>query len=321
MGAMIKQSLLSLSRSSLAEALVKETPLRAMSRRFVPGETVDALVEAAREANGQGLSVTANYLGEEQHDRESAEAAVDTYVGLIDRIQAEGLDAGLSVKPSQLGETIGRGFLLENVTRLLHRAEEAGTFVRFDMESSEHTDGTLKAFEELWSRGHRRIGVVLQAYLRRTEEDVRRMNELGASVRLCKGAYDEPRKIAFQGRDEIRESFVRCMELLLRDGFEPALATHDDTLLRAAASFAARHGIAPEEFEFQMLHGVRRDLQDRLVADGWSVRVYLPFGESWYPYLTRRLAERPANILLLAGSVIRESPVGFLMPDSNGGRR
>lgn len=318
---MIKQSLLTLSRSSLAETLVKETPLRAMSRRFVPGETLEELVEAAREANDEGLKVTANYLGEEQHDRKTAEAAVDTYIGLVDRIEEEGLDAGLSVKPSQLGETIGREFLLENVTRLLDRAGGAGIFVRFDMESSEHTRSTLEAFEELWRRGHRRIGVVLQAYLRRTEQDVRRMNELGASVRLCKGAYSEPRKIAFQGRDEIRKNYVRCMELLLRDGFRPALATHDDTLLRAAASFAARHGIGPDEFEFQMLHGVRRDLQDRLVADGWRVRVYLPFGESWYPYLTRRLAERPANILLLAGSVIRESPVGFLMPDSNGGRR
>lgn len=318
---MIKESLLSLSRSSLAETLVKETPLRAMSRRFVPGESVDTLVEAAREANRDGLKITANYLGEEQHDRQSAEAAVDTYVGLVDRIQADGLDAGLSIKPSQLGESIDRAFLLENVERILHRAGEAGIFVRLDMESSEHTESTLEAFETLWDRGHRRVGVVLQAYLRRTESDVRRMNELGASVRLCKGAYNEPRKIAFQGRDRIHENFVRCMELLLEDGFQPAIATHDDTLLRAAAGFAARHGIGPGEFEFQMLHGVRRDLQSRLVSDGWTVRVYLPFGESWYPYLTRRLAERPANILLLAGSVLRESPVGFLMPDSNGGRR
>lgn len=318
---MIKESLLALSRSSLAESLVKDTPLRAMSRRFVPGESVDALVQAVRSANQAGLKVTANYLGEEQHDRESAEAAVHTYVGLVDRIQEDGLDAGLSIKPSQLGESIDRGLLLENIERILHRAGEAGIFVRIDMESSEHTESTLEAFETLWSRGHRRVGIVLQAYLRRTEEDVRRMNELGASVRLCKGAYNEPRRIAFQGKDAIRESFVRCMELLLEDGFRPALATHDDTLLRAAAGFAAHHGIEPEEFEFQMLHGVRRDLQSRLVSDGWRVRVYLPFGESWYPYLTRRLAERPANILLLAGSVLRESPMGFLLPGSNGGRR
>ncbi|MDX1566204.1 MAG: proline dehydrogenase family protein [Longimicrobiales bacterium] len=318
---MIKEGLLSLSRSSLAETLVKETPLRAMSRRFVPGETLDALLEAARKANEEGLKVTANYLGEEEHDRASAEAAVETYVGLVDRIQEEGLDAGLSVKPSQLGETIGRDFLLENLTRILHRAGEAEVFVRLDMESSEHTEATLEAFEELWSRGHRGVGVVLQAYLRRTEGDIRRMNELGASVRLCKGAYSEPKDIAYQGREKVKERFRECMKLLLTHGTRPAIATHDDELIRATSRFAAHSGTHPESFEFQMLHGVRRDLQRRLVSDGWRIRVYIPFGESWYPYLARRLAERPANILLLAGSVIRESPVGFLLPDSNGGER
>jgi len=318
---MIKEGLLSLSRSSLAETLVTETPLRAMSRRFVPGETIDSLAEAARAANAEGLSVTANYLGEEEHDRKSAEAAVDAYVGLLDRIQEEDLDAGISVKLSQLGEQIGDDFLLENVTRILHRASEAEAFVRLDMESSEHTRSTLEIFEELWSRGHRRVGVVLQAYLRRTRSDIRKMNDLGASVRLCKGAYSEPKRIAYQSRDGIKESFLQSMELLLSEGSSPGIATHDDELIRATCHFAAHNGVGPEEFEFQMLHGVRRDLQRRLVADGWKVRVYIPFGESWYPYLARRLAERPANILLLAGSVIRESPVGFLLPDSNGSGR
>ncbi|MFW5904920.1 MAG: proline dehydrogenase family protein [bacterium] len=318
---MIREGLLSLSRSSLAETLIKETPLRAMSRRFVPGETVEDLVEAARKANADGLKVTVNYLGEEEHDRASAEAAVETYVGLVDRIQQEGLDSGLSVKPSHLGEAVGREFLLENLTRILHRAGEADLFVRMDMESSEHAETTLDVFEELWSRGHRGVGIALQAYLHRTEDDIRRMNELGASVRLCKGAYSEPKEIAYQGRQKVKERFLECMKLLLAEGTRPTIATHDDELIRATSRFAAHNGVHPESFEFQMLHGVRRDLQRRLVSDGWRVRVYIPFGESWYPYLARRLAERPSNILLLAGSVIRESPLGFLLPDSNGGRR
>ncbi len=317
---MLREGILLLSRSSVAETLVKETPLRAMSRRFVPGESVQDLLEAVRSANGEGLRVTANYLGEAEHSREGAVAAAATYEKILERIDAEGLDAGLSVKFTQLGQKIGREFLRDNLLDLLDRARRKDVFIRFDMESSDYTQRTLDTFEELWAEGWRGIGVVLQSYLHRTADDVRRMNELRAPVRLCKGAYSEPPEIAYQDRDEVDGNFVRCMKRLLAEGRHPAIATHDERMIDATVRFASRRGIGPEAFEFQMLHGVRRDLQHELREDGWPVRVYIPFGEAWYPYLMRRLAERPANLAFLAGSVIRESPLGFLWPAGNGRR-
>lgn len=315
---MLRESLIRLGRSSTAETLVRKTPLRAMSRRFVPGETVDELVEAIRDANGTGLTATVNYLGEAERSRRTCRAAGDTYLRIMDHIAAEGLDAGLSVKFTQLGQEIGDDFLRENLTRLLERGREDGIFIRFDMESSDYTQPTLDAFEALWKDGWRRIGAVLQSYLRRTEDDVRRMNQLGASVRLCKGAYAEPADVAYQDRETVDRSFVRCMKRLLSEGRSPAIATHDERMIDATVEFASREGIGPDDFEFQMLHGVRRDLQRELLDDGYPVRVYLPFGRSWYPYLMRRLAERPANVISLAGSVIQESPLGFLWPGGDG---
>ena len=316
---MLREGLIRLGSSSTAETLVRKTPLRAMSRRFVPGETVEELVEAIREANEDGLAVTANYLGEAEHNRRNCRTAGDTYLRIMERIAEEDLDAGISVKFTQLGQEIGDDFLHDNLTRLLERGREEDIFIRFDMESSEYTQPTLDAFEALWHDGWRRIGVVLQSYLRRTEDDVRRMNRLGAPVRICKGAYAEPAEVAYQERKKVDRNFVRCTELLLSEGRDPAIATHDEQMIQATLDFVSRNGIAPGDFEFQMLHGVRRDLQQELLADGYRVRVYIPFGRSWYPYLMRRLAERPANVLFLAGSVIQESPLGFLWPGGSNG--
>jgi proline dehydrogenase len=189
------------------------------------------------------------------------------------------------------------------------------------MESSDYTQRTLDAFETVWNEGWRDIGVVLQSYMKRSEADVGRMNEIGARVRLCKGAYAEPQKVAFQERDEVDENFIFLMNLLLKKGTYPAIATHDDSLIHATVNFARAEGIGSDAFEFQMLHGVRRDLQKQLLAEGFRVRVYIPFGESWYPYLMRRLAERPANMAFLAGSVVKDSPLGFLWPDGKKGTR
>jgi proline dehydrogenase len=187
------------------------------------------------------------------------------------------------------------------------------------MESSEWTQATLDAFEDLWAEGYQNMGTVLQSYLRRTMDDARRMNELGARVRLCKGAYAEPPEVAFQEKVEVDRNFVDVAQALLTDGNYPALATHDDVIIDAIVDFVEKQGIGPERFEFQMLHGVRRDLQQDLRKKGYNVRVYVPFGESWYPYLMRRLAERPANMLFFAGSVIQESPLGFLWPKGKKG--
>ncbi len=311
---MLREGLIRLGDSFVARSLVTRTPLRGMARRFVAGESVDDLVRAAREANAAGLTFTANYLGESERSREAAREAGDVYLRVLERITAEELRGGVSLKFTQLGQEIGEPFLDENLGRLLRRADEAGLFVRFDMESSDYTDPTLDAFEKLWSEGWRGIGVVLQSYLYRTEGDVARMNELGAPVRLCKGAYAEPPAVAWQERDEVDRNFVRCMCRLLADGTYPAIATHDPRMIDATRDFASTERIGAERFEFQMLHGVRRDLQRELLEEGWNVRVYVPFGDAWYPYLMRRLAERPANVVFLAGSVVRESPLGFLWP-------
>ncbi len=315
---MLRDSLIYLSRSSAARAVVTRTPLRAMSRRFVPGETVEALVGAIREANAAGLTAIGNYLGESVHDEPNARQAADIYLSVLEAIGSQKLGANVSLKFTQLGQDISERFLRENLGRVLDRANEVGSFVCFDMESSEYTQRTLDAFEKLWAEGRREIGVVLQSYLHRSAGDVAHMNALGARVRLCKGAYLEPEEVAFQERSEVDRNFVELMRMLLAEGNDPAIATHDERMIEATLEFHRSQGYAIDRFEFQMLHGVRRDLQQQLVADGYRVRTYIPFGEHWYPYLMRRLAERPANMLFFAGSVIQESPLGFLWPKKDG---
>jgi len=311
---MLREGLIFLSRSKTAKAVVTRTPLRGMSRRFVPGESVDDLVRAIREANAEGLTATGNFLGESVHDEANARLAADASFQILERLQAEKIEANISLKFTSLGQDISDEFLAENLNRLLERAKAADGFIRFDMESSEYTQRTLDAFEKIWSEGWRNIGVVLQSYLKRSAGDVARMNELGARVRLCKGAYNEPAEVAFKERAEVDKSFVELTQMLLADGNYPAIATHHEAMIDATVAFHQKEGFAMDRFEFQLLHGVRRDLQRQLVEDGYRVRVYVPFGSHWYPYLMRRLAERPANMLFMAGSVVKESPLGFLWP-------
>ncbi len=315
---MLRRGLHLLGGSERAKRLATGTSVtRAVSRRFVPGERIDSVVAAAEAVNQQGLTATMNYLGEAVRTGALARAAAGTYLELLDRIRTDGLDANISVKPTQLGQEIDEQLLLENLETILERSRPGSIFVRIDMESSRYTKGTLAAFETLWSRGHRNVGVVLQSALRRTEGDVGRMIELGARVRLCKGAYAEPTSVAFDSTREIRRSFFRSMKRLLREGSYPAIATHDEGLIQSARKLVQREGIRRDAFEFQLLYGVRRDLQEALVADGYRVRVYIPFGEMWYPYLMRRLAERPENFFFLVGNVLRESPLGVLWPGGN----
>jgi proline dehydrogenase len=311
---MLRTTLIYLSESNTAKALVTRTPLRRMSKRFVPGEEIDDFLRAAAEANAADLEVTGNYLGEAEHDERTARDAVNAYLRILDGIVRQGLKGNVSVKPTQVGLEIGKEFFKENLRPLLDKAKEAGVFVRWDMESSEWTQATLDPFEELWAEGYQNMGVVLQSYLRRTMDDGKRMNELGVRVRLCKGAYVEPPEVAFQDKAEVDRNYVEVAKVLMKDGVYPALATHDDAIIDILKVFASKEGIGPERFEFQMLHGVRRDLQQQLRKEGYNVRVYVPFGISWYPYLMRRLAERPANVLFFVGSVVQESPLGFLWP-------
>ncbi len=312
---MLRRGLLFLSNSDSARKVLTGTPVtRSLSQRFVPGETVDAVIAATREANAQGLKVTANYLGEAVRSEADARSAADTYVDLLQRIASENLDANASLKFTQMGQDISEEALADNLGRVLEAARAGGIFLRFDMESSDYTERTLDAFGSLWNAGWRDIGVVLQSYLKRTPGDVRRMIELGARVRICKGAYAEPPAVAWQDPVKIRDAYIEVMGWLLREGNYPGIATHDDLIIEAARRFAEREGIDRSRFEFQMLYGVRRDLQKQLVDDGYNVRVYVPFGEKWYPYLMRRLAERPENVLFMAGSVVKESPLGALWP-------
>jgi proline dehydrogenase len=203
--------------------------------------------------------------------------------------------------------------LRRNVLRIIDAARVHDIFVRFDMEGTAHTQRTLDFFRSLWDTGYRNIGVVLQSYLRRTQHDVREANLLGARVRLCKGAYREPEQYAFQERPAVAASFGEAMKALLSDGVYAGIATHDEEMIDATRSHAARHRIPRSAWEFQMLYGVRRDLQHQLLDDGYNVRVYVPFGEAWYPYLMRRMAERPANLFFIATAVLRESPLRFLL--------
>jgi len=315
---MLREALIFLSESNSAKAVVTKTPLRRMSSRFVPGETVEDFLRAAVEANAAGLMVTGNYLGEAEHDERTARDAVAAYLQILDGIVSRGLNGNISVKPTQVGLEIGKEFFKDNLRQLLDRARESGVFVRWDMESSRWTQATLEPFEELWAEGYRNLGPVLQSYLRRTRDDAIRMNALGARVRLCKGAYVEPAELAFQDKAKVDQNFVEVAKLLMAEGNYPGLGTHDDRIIETLKSFASKEGIGPDRFEFQMLHGVRRDLQQQLRKEGYNVRVYVPFGVSWYPYLMRRLAERPANVLFFVSSVIKDSPLGFLWPKGRG---
>lgn len=312
---MLRQSLLYLSESHAAQRVVTGSPIsRRMAERFVAGDTVDKAVEAARELNRAGLSVSLDYLGESVSSREEAEAGADMAVHLVERIAAEGIEANISVKPTQLGLDIDEDFCRANVERVLSRARELGDgegeiFVRLDMESSDYTERTVALTEALWEAGYHNVGTVLQSYLRRTPEDVERLMGLGSRIRLVKGAYKEPETVAFPDKADVDRMFVEEMQSLLARGKYPAIATHDEAIIDATRRFAWEHGVSKDAFEFQMLYGIRRDLQTRLREEGYNVRVYVPFGDSWYPYLMRRLAERPANVLFIAGSIARESPL------------
>lgn len=313
---MLRQGLIHLSESGLARRIATNAPgARTMARRFVAGETVEDGIRAARELNAAGLSATLDNLGESVHQRSEATAAADLYLTLIDRITEEGLDANVSLKLTQMGQDIDEGFLRENVGRVLERARAADMFVRFDMESSDYTQRTIEFFRTVRDEGFTNCGIVLQSYMRRTEADVRMANSLSARVRLCKGAYREPESVAFQDKKDVDDNFVSMMKLLLQEGTYPGIATHDGAMIDATRNFVREHDIDPTSFEFQMLYGVRRDMQTRLRAEGFRMRVYVPFGDAWYPYLMRRMAERPANLMFIARAVLAESPFRFLVND------
>lgn len=281
---------------------------RQLASRFVAGETVEAGVAAVRDLNAAGITASLDFLGEAVQGAAEARNARDTYLQLLDRIRATGAAAHASVKLTQMGLDVDEALCLESASAIVAKAKAQESFVRIDMEQSAYTERTLQLFKRrLHPEFGDAVGVVLQSYLRRTADDVEQMIALGARVRLCKGAYQEPPTVAFPDKRDVDATYVRCMERLLLKGNYPALATHDARLIEHAKAFARDKGIRPARFEFQMLYGVRRDLQVALRRDGYNVRVYVPFGTQWYPYLMRRLAERPANMAFLLGNILRES--------------
>ena len=279
---------------------------RRFAARFVAGETPESAVAAAVALAKRGITTSLDVLGESVTQAAAAEAAARDYVALLERMAAAGVEVNVSVKPTQMGLDLDPELCERNLRRILDRARQVEGFVRLDMESSAYTQRTLDLFERLHPDFGAGVGVVLQAALRRSTDDVERLIASSARVRLCKGAYLEPESVAYPDKSDVDDHYGRLMERLLEAGNYPGIATHDERLIRRAQEFAGARGIAPERFEFQMLYGVRRDLQERLRAAGWRVRVYVPFGTQWYPYLMRRLAERPANVAFILGNLIRE---------------
>jgi len=306
---MLRASLLWLSEQPRVFRFVRNNRLAGrLASRFVAGETIDTAMAVLRDLNAVHISASLDLLGESVNRAEEARAARDVYLQLLDRIHSAGAKANVSVKLTQMGLDIDESLCLENMRAILTRARQYGSFVRIDMEGSAYTQRTLDFFTRtVHPEFGNTAGVVLQSYLRRTAADVEAMIALGARVRLCKGAYKEPADIAFPDKRDVDASYVSCLERLLEHGTYPGIATHDERIITHARAFAKGRRIDPSRYEYQMLYGVRRDLQHELRAAGYGMRVYVPFGSHWYPYLMRRLAERPANIGFILGNVVRES--------------
>lgn len=304
-----------LSRSTLLRRLASRYGMASptgFARRFIAGETIDDAVEAARSLEARGRRITLDYLGESVATTDDAMAAAREYSRLITAMVAAGIERNVSLKLTQLGLDIDLATCIDNMRRVLESAERHEVFVRIDMEGSAYTEPTLKVLDTLWGLDHRNIGIVLQSCLHRTDADLQRMNDLGIRVRLVKGAYHEAADVAHQKKADVDAAYLRQMRLLLDHGHYPAFATHDEAIHREVQNHAAARGLRNDAYEFQLLYGIRRDLQETLLAGGHRVRVYVPFGRQWFPYFMRRLGERPANVGFVLSALVGEwrSPHG-----------
>lgn len=305
-GPLFRAPILWLTDLPIVRRFAQESGLgRRVALRFVAGETLDDGLRVARALNAIGIAAMLDHLGENVASSEQASAAADAYVLALKRIQDEGLtDANISIKLTQLGHDVSPDTCLENSARVLEAA--GSTLVMIDMEASAYTERTLASYRALRER-YANVGVCIQAYLYRSADDVRALAREGATVRVCKGAYLEPPSVAFPKRSDVDRNFGRLAATLLSAGCRVHLATHDRRLIDAATRFVARRGIPMEQFEFHMLYGIRRDMQTKLTEEGYPVRTYIPYGNQWYPYLTRRLAERPANLRFFLANVLRRA--------------
>ncbi|HZS61641.1 MAG TPA: proline dehydrogenase family protein [Gemmatimonadaceae bacterium] len=305
---MLRSALLYLSNQPQVFKFVRHNTLaRKFAERFVAGETLEQVLDSVVQLNAKGISASLDLLGESIHAESEARASGREYLHMLDRIRERKLDANVSVKLTAMGLDLSEDLCIEIMHDIIARARDYRTFVRLDMESSAYTDRTLRLFyDRLYPVYGNHVGIVLQSCLRRTEADVHHSIDAQCRVRICKGAYREPPAVAFPAKKDVDENYVRCMKRLMKEGNYPGIATHDERIIQQAKAFAKAEHIANDKYEFQMLYGVRRDLQEALVREGYRVRVYVPFGTQWYPYLMRRLAERPANVAFITGNVIRE---------------
>jgi len=301
----LKDTLLYLAHNrNLREFVIHNRATRGISRRFVAGEELDEAIEVTRVLNGQRLQVALDHLGENVSEAEQARAAVQDYIAAIERIKQTGVDANISIKLTALGLDISQELCEQNVRSILEYARQYAIFVCIDMEGSDYTEQTV----DIALRLHKQfeyVGTVIQSYLYRSKKDIEQLIAQGVRVRLVKGAYKEPKEIAFQQKTEVDRNYVRLTMMLLSRGNFPAIATHDEAIINAACKYARDNGIGKSAFEFQTLYGIRRDLQEKLVSQGYKVRIYVPYGSQWYPYLMRRLAERPSNLIFVLSNALR----------------
>lgn len=293
-----RSALIYLSRKEgLKDFAARFSLFKKLTTRFIAGETIEEAVAAIREINAHGCSASFDHLNESVNDVEATEAEVGEYLDVLGRIDETGINSNVSIKLSQFGLEIEPELTYKNAKRIVENAARRGNFVRVDMEGSNVTQATIDIFKRLrYEFGLNDVGIVLQSYLYRTMDDAKDLLKIPARIRLCKGAYDEPPAVAYPEKKDVDENYVRVMQLLLSSGTFHGIATHDPKMIDATIDFAQREGIGQGAFEFQMLYGIRRDLQEQLARDGYGMRVYVPYGKHWYPYFMRRLAERPANI-------------------------
>ncbi|PWT91422.1 MAG: proline dehydrogenase [Acidobacteria bacterium] len=302
---MIKSLLLYMSgQPKLQELATKLEFSRRTARRFVAGEEITEAIAAVKELNRKGFTATLDNLGEFVNTKEEATGASDEYLRALDEIQNNAVNGNVSLKLTQFGILLDEAFCEKNAERVVTRAREYKNFVRIDMENSPVTDSTLRIFSNLRKK-YDNVGIVLQAYLFRTEKDISDMLQLKSRIRLCKGAYKEPPEISFKKKSDTDSNYVKLMKILLKSGIYHGIATHDPNMIQATKNFVAQENIARDAFEFQMLYGIRRDLQDHLIKEGYQMRIYVPYGRDWYSYLMRRMAERPANLLFVVRNFFR----------------
>lgn len=306
----LRDLFLSMSTNTVIRRFIIDFPLsRRVSRRFVAGETLEEAIEVVRKLNAQGQQVTFDLLGESVTKESEARAAKDSYLRALQAIQAAQVSSQVSVKLSQMGLDLSADLCLDNLRQIAAKAKEIGSFVTIDMEDSQHTQATLNVYKTLREEFDN-VGIVIQAYLYRSEEDIKALISMGACVRLCKGAYKEPPTVAFPQKKDVDANMVKLSQMFFQsngNGHRPylQLATHDEKLINWAEQYVSDHHIGRDRFEFQMLYGIRPDLQRKLAAKGYTMRVYVPYGSHWYPYFMRRLAERPANVIFLLSNLFK----------------